>query len=397
MMMNLAEELTDYGEELTNIAHQKLRAFFRTINHSPSPEMLQGLYSLQDTMTKMLRGKAEAYYYLSSLDPGVGKTTAIRTWLEAYLETDPHCGVLIGLERLEEIRAFITAANLPEGSYAVLVSDKSDGGEALNGLGLGSDRLDEALILFTTKAQLRLRTDGKSFAEVHSLFYQGEPRRVRVWDESLIVGRELSLERADLGKLLKTLVRKHKALADQVEMLQNDLKGQPDGTLYKIPELVASHDAIRGMFAEARSEERDIADTLSRISGRLVSLRNDIYGEVVVDVEEGLPHDFKPCLVTDASGRIRETYNIQDFYMEDLVRLKPTGSVKTYTNLTVHLWKRGSGSGVYQDKVIVKSTAHEISEVIKSRPGEEFLVIHHKSNTLDKTILAMLSDGNKAR
>ena len=112
-MTNLAEELTDYSDELTTIAHQKLKAFFQTINHSPSPEMLLGLWHLQDTMTKMLNGEAEKYYYLSSLDPGVGKTTAIRTWLEAYLESDTQHGVLIGLERLEEIQAFITAARLP--------------------------------------------------------------------------------------------------------------------------------------------------------------------------------------------------------------------------------------------------------------------------------------------
>ena len=277
------------------------------------------------------------------------------------------------------------------------MSDKSDEGEELNGLGLGYDRIDEALVLFTTKAQLRLRTDGKNFEEVSSLFYQGRSRKVRVWDESLTVGKELSLERADLGKLLKTLVRKHKDLADQVEELQKDLKGQPDGTLYRIPELVASPEAIRGMFAEARQEEKEIADTLSRISGRLVSLRNDLYGEVVVDVEEGLPHDFKPCLVTDASGRIRETYNIQDLYREDLIRLEPKGSVKTYTNLTVNLWKRGSGIGVYQDKEVVKSTAHEISEVIRSRPGEDFLIIHHKSNNLDQAVLSILNEENKAR
>lgn len=387
MNTNTAEAINTY-DELTQTAYEKLQTTFVIRKHYPSEEMLQGLCSLQDTLTKMLNDEAEPAYYLSSLDPGVGKTTAIRTWLEAYLKTSPQHGVLISLERLEEIEDFISEAELLETSYAVLVSDNKPKGRKLNAKGLGPDRRKDALILFTTKAQIRLRTEGKRFSEVASLFYKSEPRKVRIWDESLLVGKPLTISSGQIAKLVDTLNKSGNGeLGAAVLRLSIELQEmKEDGKVYLMPELDVSQAKFASYFRSAPTDEREISEVFAAMTGRDVTVRTDNRcGGVLVDCEDSLPEDYAPCLVTDASGRIRETYNLQRKYQGNVIRLAPEGSVKRYDNLEVHVWRRGSGKSYYK-KNGTESTAHEVAKVIKSRPDEEFLVIHFKDYNVEKDI-----------
>lgn len=409
MMTELAEALpADHSQShanmdlLTKQSLERVEEIFEEREHKPSWKMRQGLFNLQGTLTSMLQGKAEEKYYLSSLDPGVGKTTAICKWLEVYLdniETYGRHGILIGLERLEEIHAFVSDAKLPEDSYAVLVSDKTDGGKELNSKGLGTDRIDDALILFTTKAQLRLRTEGKLFSEVTSLFYLGQPRIVRIWDESLIVGKPLTLSRGQIAKLVDVLDRNgHHIFSSEILELSTRLADmKDDGEAFEMPELKITPSQFSWCFQSAPKIEQEISEVFAVMAGRVVTVRTgNSSGGTLVDCEDSLPVDFAPCLITDASGRIRETYKLQHKYQEDVIPLAPSGSVKKYDNLTVHIWSRGSGKSWYKNNG-TESTSHEVAKVIKSRPDEQFLVIHFKDFGLDKAIGMKLDNKDKDR
>ena len=80
------------GSALNIQANEKMKRTFDGWQHRPSNAMQKGLRNIQETLTCMLLGKAESCYYLSSLDPGVGKSTAIIKWIDAYLR----CGEQYG-------------------------------------------------------------------------------------------------------------------------------------------------------------------------------------------------------------------------------------------------------------------------------------------------------------
>ena len=210
-----ATELSGF-ELLNGKAYNNMVQQFQMYEHTPSEAVLRSLKTVQETLTDMAIGNAEDCYHLCSLDPGIGKSTSIIKWLEIYLENPMllgNAGVIVGLDRYVDIDRYIDDAGIPEDSYSVLVSDGDERGREMNGRGLGSENIINAMILFTTKQQIKLRCNRKLFKEVASLYYKGKPRSVRIWDESLIVGKELTLSRRDLGKILSTLSSRDRVLA----------------------------------------------------------------------------------------------------------------------------------------------------------------------------------------
>jgi hypothetical protein len=100
MAMNLREE-----------ALEGLSRSFEQYGHAPGPAIWEALEDLIDCLARMAEGRAKPVYYLSSLDPGVGKTQAVVHFLRALLSSPEHgdIGVLVGVSRLDEVRAYVEA------------------------------------------------------------------------------------------------------------------------------------------------------------------------------------------------------------------------------------------------------------------------------------------------
>lgn len=366
---------------LTLTAFHNLKSFFETKGHRPSAVMLEGLHNLLDTLSRMLTGDLSPKYYLSSLDPGVGKTSAIRFWLAAYLPTrDIHgdTGVIICFDRLEEIEGFITATQLPEDSYGVLVSKSSKEGKALNKMGVGYQNIRKATVLLTTKQQIIRRSlDGKGFRQMEDLYYYDEPRTIRIWDESMTVGKSLTITASQILELVHTIERNDPELALTVIDLATTLRICKDKDVIDFPDVGGLE--LNYNYRWRDKEMRATADTLGLLSGRVVTIRVDGKGRIALDCVQSLPDDLKPCLVTDASARIRETYNLQEDYRQDVERLYPITSCKSYHNLIIFIWNRSTSKETYR-RSGVEEVAKEVSKVILSRPGEEFLVVVTREN-----------------
>ena len=73
----------------------------------------------------MADGTAPPRFFLSSLDPGVGKTTALVHFVKALLRSEQHEGVavLLCLSRLEEITRLVEDMGLNEADFAVSVAN----------------------------------------------------------------------------------------------------------------------------------------------------------------------------------------------------------------------------------------------------------------------------------
>jgi len=131
-----------------------LRSTFDDRGLSPSPEMLTGLRSAIQVMAAMADGLCVPAYYVSSLDPGVGKTTAMVHFLRELIASQDHQGVpaLVCLGRLDQIRNVIEEASLQDQDFAVLTAK---GNEEMNSLGCGVP--EEARVLFITHAMVEKR------------------------------------------------------------------------------------------------------------------------------------------------------------------------------------------------------------------------------------------------
>jgi len=357
---------------------EKLIYAFYKHGHRPSPEQLKAVLAIQDTLTLMLSGNAAPKYYLSSLDPGMGKTTSILTWLEAYLENPVAFGdqgVLIALDRLDEIQRYIEDGMIPKQYYAVLVSDNSEEGNELNNMGLGKFGRNNALVLFTTKKQIHNKSHNGQFNNVSAFHYNGQPRRVKIWDESFTIGKEAVLNLYEIGKLLTSLSSVSCDLSEIILQIANDIVRRKSGDVYQMPELpeLPKEHGVNTIWETPK--EREIANLFWRFSGQLVSIRSDKKSLIIVDCVPSIPNDFAACLILDASARMKATYELQNEERNDIIRLPYSN--KSYRNLEVNVWPMKSGKQIVKD---IKIMIPELVELIGSTPREDFLVILHKDN-----------------
>jgi hypothetical protein len=84
-----------------------LRTSFSKHNHFPSDDMWTALKALADTLEEMANGTCKKAIHLSSLDPGIGKTTTVIHFLKALLASPSHLDVaaLVCVRRRDQIEA----------------------------------------------------------------------------------------------------------------------------------------------------------------------------------------------------------------------------------------------------------------------------------------------------
>src|SRR5262249_10828836 len=70
-----------------------LHLSFSKLNHFPTEEMWTALRAIAETLEAMANGNCEDAIHLSSLDPGIGKTTTVIHFLKALLASERHTDV----------------------------------------------------------------------------------------------------------------------------------------------------------------------------------------------------------------------------------------------------------------------------------------------------------------
>jgi hypothetical protein len=363
-----------------------LTRYFDTVNHRPSPEMWAALSDLAVTLEAMANGEAAPKFYLSSLDPGVGKTQTVSHFLDVLLSRPEygHVGVLFCLARLSEIENLVHTIGIPADMFAVLTSN-----EKLNALGKAP--VDQAQVLFTTQQMIesRLTAQGEAAAFVFAseFYFRGTPRHVRIWDESWLPGQTVEIKRDDLGFLFKPLRVTYPALADQLEDLFIALKRHPDGTCVQLPDFAGKHDTdlndILRLFdnpwnnddAAFKDEQRRAVSAFWYLSGKTVSIRQDgKYGNTAINYKDTLPDDLAPMVILDASGRVRHTYRDIEQGRGTLVRLK--SAAKDYSRLSINVWRTSGGKSAFDKKG--DQLMEGIAGTIDTKPDEDWLVVIHR-------------------
>lgn len=379
----------------------KLRAYFNERNHRPSPAQWEALADLAATLEAMANGTAEPRFYLSSLDPGVGKSQTLVHFADALLASREHedVGVLLCVSRLSEVERMVYDISIPPNMLCVRTSD-----EKLNAL--GKAEIDDARVVITTQQMVERRLAERSFTDAALFPFKGNPRAVRVWDEAFLPGQPITLAADNLAFVFRRLTALSPELRSDVLEIFNDVEKLPSGATYVVPDFagkfphVSLNDALAlteasgGTESERqfREDERAALSSLWFISGKRVSVRRDgKYGGALIDYKETLPVDLAPMVILDASGRVRATYRDMEDERGMLVRLR--SAPKSYAPLTVHTWLTGGGKSAFAsngDKL-----ASGIAKTIDSKPTERWLVVCHRTDgrvgSVEKAVTSLLS------
>jgi hypothetical protein len=337
-------------------------------------DVVEALRELVVTMEAMADGSAPPCFYLSSLDPGLGKTTTLIHFVQELLRSEQHkdVAVLLCFAQLEEIEQLVKEMGLDEADFAVLTrNDKRNA--------LSPTPSAEARVLFTTHNMVKRRCGGlgRDFAEAEEFYYQGRVRAVRIWDEEMLPGDVVSINTDQLAALRDPLRSSHPALAEIVEELELALKASDgEGTL-DWPDIWE----VTGvpLWAVQKGREQlhiDYLSNLYALSGRRVLLRrphNAFKVITALDSRDAIPDDFAPAVILDASGHVRSTYSRWEKRKGNLVRLP--SAVRRYSNLTVRVLDKGAGKTEWAKNG--EALAHEVAKLIDSKPNEEWLVIYH--------------------
>jgi hypothetical protein len=347
-------------------------------------EAEDAILSLLQALESGLTGDLENAYHLAAIDPGMGKTLSVTTFLKTWKQQEfaPLSSVLIGLSRLAEIPKYLEGAGLDRSDVAILTSDKD-----LNDRGVSEDCHGEAPIMFTTQQMIERRTRGKTFSELTEFHYRGKPRSLRIWDESLIPAEPLTIRADALACLPAAMRRLNPEFVSHLQPFLTRLWGLKDRERVMVPEVFPELiDAAKGHVGR---DTAALLDALSRLAGRTGIMVDTGKGDMhLAGASAPLPPDFSPAVILDASGRVRETYRIWERALGDLRRLPAV--VKDYSNLTVNLWERRAGQEAMKVPGTVEEIVRAVAEAIDSGPERDWLVIHYMDHPVEAQLRAVL-------
>jgi hypothetical protein len=343
------------------------------IHHSE--QVWSSLKEVARVLTSMAEGTCDPAVYVSPLDPGIGKTQTLVHFLQAMVASEDHSDVsaLVCIQRKEQIQDIVRAAGLSRENFAVLTAD-----DELNAL--GSPNPGSARVLFTTHAQIGLRSKWKGFTAIEAFHYQGHPRQVRVWDETILPGEPLVVKRDAFASLLEHVRQPEPKFAQGIEEIFNALGAAEDRSMFHVPDLAREHSLVvndvTGLIDKRSQAQKQVITDIFNLFGTSTTVRLDgINGRSLVAYRDTLPKDLLPILVLDASGRVRSTYRLWAEHRGDL-RMLPAAP-KSYDGLIINVWDRSGGKSAFErhGDVLVKGIAQTMNE----RPDEDWLVIHHKT------------------
>jgi len=351
-------------------ALQSVQSFLEDKGSSLSGPGLHAITALLETLESGLNGELDPVYFLSSIDPGIGKTLSVSMFLKAWKDRGslPASSVLVGVSRLSEIEAYVDTSGLAETDFGVLTRDT-----ASNSLGVRREVLGSVPILFTTQQMIESRTRNRPFSAATEFHYQDEPRTLRIWDESLIPARPLSLRADDLGQLATPLRHRHPKFVEAVEGLQETLRQAKLGEVILVPDSLETLAPRTGVGPAATVK------TLARMAGRKMLLVDGGKGDrALIGSAQSLPEDFAPVVILDASGRVRATYRLWEQHRATLRRLPAAQS--DYRNLTIRLWQQGTGQATLENPTNRTRIVEAIAKVINDEGQDDWLIVHYKRN-----------------
>ena len=286
----------------------------------------------------MANGTAKPKFFLSLLDPGVGKSQALVHFIDALLASRGHedVGVLICVSRLSEVERFVEEGGITQ--EMLCVRTRSDRHNAM-----GKADEDNARVVITTQQMVEKQLRGRSFNTSGLFTYQGEPRAVRIWDEAFLPGEGVTVNRARIAGLIDPALKVSPALSQAIDTVQIETAKLDTGATYEVSDFDErfGHAMLLDVLAKCETEgQRSTVNALWHLSGKTASICKDGDYQTALDYKETLPSDVAPMVILDASGRVRTAYRDMEAERRTLVPL--ASAPKVYDRLAINV-KGGGG------------------------------------------------------
>lgn len=394
---------------LASAALANMQETFRDGGHRPSPEQWDAITDYLEHAERAANGDLACAVYLSAIPAGTGKSVAVAAFAGAVARSPAHAavGVLIAVNRISEARDMAEALKDHRAKLGLIVGAKH--ATELQAMG-GHLEADTAQIVVTTQAALKetMRRAG-DFNAAARYFFNGERRRVVLWDEAISFNRPVVLDGDAVVKLAAALRRQSGDAAAALKRWSADLDSHPAG-LCTVPDFTSLGVDFVRLEQEAETDEQAAqARALSIISGEAGHvLRSNASASSLVTYVPELPSSLMPVLVTDASaarGVHHQSYQMMSS-TRPVVRLKE--ATKAYTNLTLRIVPTAASRSIYR-----KVNSHEGRDLIDMIVGyirrvalEPVLVVSYKSaftihgikeRTIRDAVDARLTDDERAR
>jgi hypothetical protein len=364
--------------------------------------MWRGIEDLAKCLERMAEGECEEKFFLSSLDPGVGKTQTIIHFLQALLASPrhQHVGVVVFLFTKQQIKDVVQEAGLQRSDFDVLATDEETAEQRLGNLVSGDPT--NSRVLFTTQQRLQLVCRNRSFADIEKYQFRGLPRQVRIWDEQLLPAEGVIVNAYDIGGLYPVLKRVCPELIGEFDQLREQLGRCGDREIIEVPDSAAMNglslpSLLARMNGEVRADVRTMATDLWSLFGSKVSVRDEgKFGRTMVSLRPCVPPDLAPLVILDASGRVRTAYTWWQQHRGTLHQLTPAR--KRYDKLVAHVWDIGGGRASFEREQDLHRRCSGIVKTINGKPAERWLVVCHKDyrRRIEKEIARELQ-GDPAR
>lgn len=392
-------KLNSESIELLGATYKLLKTNLQRYGNTLSDKHELALFELIVTYCSIIQGVRQGRFAYG-IDTGMGKTESLVALVAAINQLNmSKVSIMICQSKVEglcELKRKMIAMGVPEEKIGLIHSYDYDQAK-LDGKGYptegGYASLPSTSIEEHRQFQLvthnRIRGDG-NLASINT--YDGQPRSLAVWDESLIASEVVVVSEQDLRVAVSSFSihyensQNHAGLIrylnEAVKLIKDEQKHQADGEAPKklvLPELDPETRRLYKILISQVKSSRSYGDTLENlldISDSAIRVLQTSQGLGIVSYTISVPRELDNVIILDASWWVRDLQKL-DNSIED-ISLFAEG-IKRYDNVTIHQMLHPSGRGSmtkdFSGTRTQRKITKEIAQVIKGIPESEGVLV----------------------
>lgn len=395
-------------ESLTRTAHRILCDYLKEKGNKLSEDHSEALRILVCAMSAYVLGTVTGRLAYP-LATGLGKTSAIKAWIKAlHVNQITDVGIAVAASKVEaiaEIKLDLMEMGVPADKIAVLHSYEFNPKKAKEGkdgyASVPSTDIDIADKQFILVTHQRIKNCPESLELFNT--YQGKPRDLLIWDESLLTSKPTAI--------VTNWLKGEAALFDAVwsckegsiekktleylkecnSIIDRHLEDKTDGdapVLIDLPKVTPELLNEMSLLLDRQTRHGDSSKMLLDICTEQVRATKLNAGGIL-SYEVSVPSELENILILDASYPVRELMKIdntiKDISKEYNLGLKvPLDKIKTFSNVTINYMKAAGGRNAMEKAFGDTKVINDIIKVIKETPeNEKVLVFVYKTKSVD--------------
>ena len=380
-----------FGVQLESPLFNKAVDILKLHGNTPSPQHERALSAICKTLANGIDSD-EKFRIAFPLETGMGKTTcvvALAYALQPYDKSLLICAERI--EQLQEMKDAMVEAGVDESKIGIYHSKKDTDIPSV-------EFKDLKRCKFLLVSHARVVADSKSGNCSNLLNYEGSPRSMTIWDESLITTESFYCSLSDMRCALQDWIArfqerlhmgqasfKHNEEYHKLRFFFMELKDSleqeevKDGMVIQLPYLSAGGISIELINTIVNNESyrnalRTLINFVQLGEVRIVKVKD---GFSVMHFATVIDDSFDKIVVMDASARIKTLLNF-----DQSISINHLEVSKDYADVKICHANVKSSKDSFKDKNHLKNYLQEITYLINTKipKNEELIIFCHKEN-----------------